>query len=108
MERELAARAFDPALVLAVQAAIAASDALTIFHNGECSSSERHQDALSVFSRVTGVPDLDKARTRFGRILQEKGVIEYSGDPVRRDDADRIAEHTRRFIDFVAKHFPKK
>lgn len=52
MERELAAGALDPALLLAVQGVIAAADALTICHLGIRAAADRHEDAL------VGVPYL--------------------------------------------------
>ncbi len=108
MERELAADAFDPVCVLAVQAAIAGSDAFTIWHLGERSAADRHHDALAVFTRVTVVKDTSDARKHLQRLLAEKTDLEYSGRPVKRADAESIAEHTRRFLDFVAKHLPIK
>lgn len=55
MEQELAAEAYDPALVLAVQSAIAACDAFTIYHRGERSASDRHQDAIEVLTHIADV-----------------------------------------------------
>lgn len=107
MERELAAGAHDPALVLAVQAAIAGSDAFTIFHLGERSAADRHLDALSVFSRVTGVPGLEDARKHLSRLLSEKFAIEYSGDTPRPKEVESLVEHARRFLAWVEKHLPK-
>lgn len=108
MERELALGAYDPALVLAVQAAIAASDAFTIYFIGERSASDRHLDAISVFSRVSGVPDLAQPRSHLTRLLEEKATIEYSGDSPKPKDVERLTQHARRLVDFVAKHLPKE
>ncbi len=107
MERELAAGAFDPALVLAVQAAVAACDAFTIFHRGERAASERHLDALEVLSHVTDVKGLAEAKRHLARILREKNNVEYSGAAPKRKDAEALAVHARRFVDFVAKHLPE-
>src|SRR5437588_12081304 len=79
MERELAARAHDPALVLAVQAAIAASDAFTIFHLGERSAAGRHLDALSVFARVSGAAGPAEAPKHVSGLLPEKLATADSG-----------------------------
>lgn len=107
MERELAAEAYDPALVLAVQAAIAASDAFTIFHLGERSAAGRHLDALSVFARVTGVPGFEDARKHLSRLLQEKFSIEYSGEALKPKEVESLVEHARRFLAWVVKHLPE-
>ena len=103
MERELAADLWDPALVLAVQAAIAAVDALAIRNRGERSAADRHFDALSVLDRVTGVPGIGEARKRLARLLERKSVIEYSGEAIKRAEAEGLAEHARRFVHFVGK-----
>ena len=101
MDRELLAGALDPALVLAVQAAIAACDAFTIRFLELCSSSQRHFDALELFDRVTPVPGTREARVHLVRLLEEKANIEYSGRPVRGDESERLAKHARRFVEFV-------
>lgn len=108
MERELAAHAYDPALVLAVQGAIAASDAFTIFHRGERSAAGQHLDALSVFSRVTGVEGLEEARKHLSKLLQEKFSIECSGKSLKPKEVESLVEHARRFFSWVEKHLPEK
>lgn len=107
MERELAAGAHDPALVLAVQAAIAASDAFTIFHRGERSAADRHLDPLSVFARVTGIPGLEEARKHLSRLLTEKFAIEYSGKALKVREVESLVEHARRFLAWIEKHLPE-
>lgn len=108
MERELAAGAHDPALVLAIQAAIAGADAFTIFHRGERSAAGRHLDALSVFSRVTGVAGLEDARKHLSKLLTEKFAIEYSGDAPKPKEVESLIEHARRFLSWVERHLPEK
>jgi len=108
MERELVARAHDPALVLAIQAAIAASDAFTIYHLGERSAAGRHLDALSVFGRVSGVAGLEEARKHLSRLLQEKFAIEYSGDEIPPKEVESLAEHARRFVGWVVSRLPER
>ena len=106
MERELAAGAGDPALILAVQAVIGASDALTIFHHGERSSAERHEDVLALLSRAAELPGLTVARTHLAHVLRRKSEIEYSGRSLAVKDVSRLAEHARRFVAFVGGHLP--
>jgi hypothetical protein len=106
MEQILAGGHQDPALVLAVQAVIAASDALTIYHLGERSAAGDHQDAISVFSRIPQVPDIDQARTHLNRVLDHKSEIEYSGKALRKKELESIVDHARRFVNFARKHLP--
>lgn len=106
MERVLADGHHDPALVLAVQAAIAASDAMTIYHLGVRSAAGDHQDAISVFSRLRGIPELDRAQTHLQRVLDHKAEIEYSGKSLRRKEFDAVVDHARNFVKFARKHLP--
>lgn len=106
MERELAGDLLDPALVLAVQAAIATTDALAIYARGERSAAERHFDAIAVLERVTDVPGIGEARKHLARLLDRKSAIEYSGEAIRKDEAEGLAEHARRFVRFVGRILP--
>jgi hypothetical protein len=106
MEEVFAGGLNDPALVLAVQAVIAASDAMTIYHLGERSAAGDHHDAISVFSRLPKLPEIDQARTHLSRVLDHKAEVEYSGKPLRKKDVEAIVEHARRFITYVQKHLP--
>jgi hypothetical protein len=106
MEEALAGSHDDPALVLAVQAVIAASDALTIYHLGERSAAGDHQDAVAVFSRLPRLPDIDHARTHLSRALDHKAEVEYSGMALRKKDVDSIVDHARRFVAYARQHLP--
>jgi len=106
MEEVLEAGRHDPALVLAVQAVIAACDAMTIYHLGERSSAAGHQAAVSVFSRLPSLPDIDQARTHLSRVLDQKAEIEYSGKPIRKKDLESIVDHARRFVGYARRRLP--
>jgi HEPN domain-containing protein len=104
MERELAVGAYDPALVLAIQAAIAACDAFTVYHRGERSASDRHQDAVEVFTHVQDVEGVAEAAKHLARLIREKSDIEYSGKPAKPKEAEALVERARRFIEFVERN----
>ncbi|HTF57677.1 MAG TPA: hypothetical protein VK661_10630 [Planctomycetota bacterium] len=104
MDRELQAGFPGNALILAVQAVIAANDAFTIRNLGERCASDRHEDAEAVFARVKAVPGTKEARGHLVKLLKAKGSIEYSGKPVDREKAQRLSEHARRFVEFVRKN----
>jgi hypothetical protein len=106
MEEVLAGGHEDPALVLAVQAVIAASDALAIYHLGERSAAGDHQDAISVFSRLPSLPQIDQARTHLSRVLDHKSEVEYSGRALRKKDVESIVDHARRFVAYARKRLP--
>lgn len=106
MEREYAASSIDPALILAVQGAIAACDALTIFHRGECATADRHEDALEVLNRLTQLPGLTEASGHLARLLRVKGDLEYTGRYPKPQEAGAILNHARKFFEFVEKRLP--
>lgn len=106
MEREQAAGALDPALLLAVQGAIAAADALTIFHRGERASAERHEDALVVFGRLSHLPGIREASVHLTKLLRVKGEVEYAGRYQKPQEVASILGHARRFFEFVERHLP--
>jgi len=108
MERELAAGAFDPALVLAVQGVIAAADALTVYHRGERAAAERHEDALAVLNGLADLPGLREAVWHFAKLLRVKAEVEYTGRYQKPKEAAALVEHARRFFDFVEKHLPQE
>ena len=107
MERELAAGAGDPALVLAIQGAIAAADALTIFYRGERSGSERHEDAVEIVRRLTELDETKNAVRHLARLLRAKAEIEYTGQLPKAKQVKALADHARRFFEFVQKHLPE-
>ncbi|HLF94119.1 MAG TPA: hypothetical protein VJB14_11720 [Planctomycetota bacterium] len=106
MEREQAAGASDPALLLAVQGVIAAADALTIFHRGERAAAERHEDALEVLARLTPLRGIPEASTHLAKLLRAKGEIEYTGRHQKPHEVAALLEHARRFFEFAEKQLP--
>ena len=106
MEREYAAGAADPALVLAVQGVIAAADALTIYHRGERTSAERHEDALEVLGRLGDIPGIKEASAHLAKLLRVKGEVEYTGRYPRPQEVAGLLDHARRFFGFVEKFLP--
>jgi hypothetical protein len=107
MEREVAAGAYDPALLLAVQGVIAAADALTIYQRGERAAAERHEDALEVLNRLTQLPGLAEASGHLAKLLRVKGEVEYTGRYQKPQEVTALLTHARRFYEFVARHLPQ-
>ncbi len=106
MERELAAGAHDPALLLAIQGVIAAVDALTIFHRGERATADRHEDALEVFGRLSPLSGLREASAHLAKLLRVKGEVEYTGRYQKPQEVAALLEHARRLFEYVAKQLP--
>jgi len=95
---------FDAATLLAIHAAIAACDAFTLRHRAERSSSGRHLDAVYVFGAVKNIVGVKEAAGHLKRLLDKKAWIEYSERSPRPEEAQRLCEHARGFLDFVGKN----
>lgn len=92
----------------AIHAAIAAGDAVTVFHVGRRSASDRHEDAVDLLRSL----DLPEAgfRTRvaqFGRLLSLKAKVEYADAEVTRREAADAVRTAERLVGWAREHLPK-
>lgn len=91
----------DSAAVLAVQGAIAAADALTTYFLEERCSSQRHEDAVQVLKRLK-LDGIQAAGTNLARILSQKSTIEYGMTQVKSQDAKKLVERARKFVEYAS------
>lgn len=91
----------DSASVLAVQAAIAAADALTIYFAKERCASQRHEDAVQVLKRLK-LDGIAGVCTNLGRILSQKSSIEYGMTRVKPEDAMKLVERARKVVEYAS------
>jgi hypothetical protein len=95
---------YDSATLPAIYAAIAACDAFTLHYRSERSTPVRHLDAVHVFARVTMIGGVKEAARHLENLLEEKAWIEYSDRSPRPEEAQRLCEHARRFVEFVGRN----
>jgi HEPN domain-containing protein len=91
----------------AVHAAIAAMDAVSVFHAGMRSASERHEEAVDLLTSL-GLPDADfRTRTRqFGRLLRLKTKAEYADTWITAREAGDAVRTAERLLAWVRSHLP--
>lgn len=91
----------------AVHAAIAAMDAVTVFHAGKRSASDRHDDAVHLV-RSLGLPDatLSKTLVQLGRLLGMKIRAEYANARIKRAEAEDAVRTAERIVTWARGHLP--
>ena len=85
----------------AVHCAISACDAILVFHLGLRSSSEYHEDAVSLLSSVSNIPDAGQKSKTLSNILAKKNLVEYEDRDFLENEAQSLIKITTRFFDWV-------
>ena len=86
----------------AIHAATAASDALTIWHLGQRSRGEDHQEVLRLIRGVPGVSE-SKLERQLLDVLSVKNNVEYGGEGISVERAETTVTQARRIVDWVEK-----
>jgi len=108
MRRSLEASEYNAATILAVHAAIAGADALSVYFKGLRHAGDRHEDAVILLSQIKPEDDdFQKNAQRLGRLLGMKYGAEYSEKLVTRSQAEEAARDAERFLSFVKEKLPK-
>jgi len=83
-------------------------DAVTVFHVGKRSASERHEDAIDLV-RTLGLtdPTFAKRLTQFGRLLGLKTKAEYADAVVTRHEAEGAVQSAERIVAWARGHLPR-
>ncbi len=99
---------FQAATANAAHAAIAAMDAVTVFHVGKRSASERHEDAVDLLGTLgLADPTFAKRLTQFGRLLGLKTKAEYADAVVTRREAEDAVQSAERIVAWAPGHLPR-
>lgn len=85
----------------AVHCAISACDAISVFHLGLRSSSEYHEDAVSLLSSVSNITDAGQKSKTLSNILAKKNLVEYEDRDFLENEARSLVKITTRFFDWV-------
>ena len=100
-----AARAFEywnAAGLLAVHAAIAYTDALTIHVGSVKCHGEDHMAAADLLKEIVVMDDAGKkAVIHLLRLLEQKNLVSYSGEIYAQKDVDTIWKHLERYRPWV-------
>jgi len=85
----------------AVHCAISACDAILVFHLGLRSSSEYHEDAVSLLCSLSKIADIEQKSKMLANILAKKNLVEYEDRDFFEDEAKMLIKLTARFFDWV-------
>jgi len=96
---------WDSTALEGIHSAILAADATLIYSKGYKSSSQRHLDVATLITTLS-LDGAKQAARHLTKILDVKGVVEYSGDEYTEQDARDIVKQVERFRNWVARMLP--
>lgn len=99
-EDSAAAGRWRAAGLAAIHAAIAAGDAVCVFHLGERSSAMSHEDASDLLRR-SRLPDAKERAGQLSAVLDLKSRVEYESRPVSEGEARLLLKRSRRLVDWA-------
>ncbi len=91
----------------AVHAGISADDALLVYFHGVRSLSSDHRDAINLTLSLISQDGAQEAASHLRRLIAKKNLIEYEGKVFSRTDAEEVAKHAERFINWARELLPK-
>ena len=94
--------------VLAVHAAIAYNDALTIAYGGRKSTGEDHKRAVDLLREILGNRLSNEAHKDLRQILSLKDTFSYLGAFQRVDNAQKLVDRVTRFGDWAEDMYERR
>ncbi|MEW6041469.1 MAG: hypothetical protein AB1633_08115 [Elusimicrobiota bacterium] len=85
----------------AVHCAISDCDAILVFHLGLRSSSEYHEDAVSLLSSLENISDAGQKSQTLTNILAKKNLVEYEDRDFHENEARLLIKLTTRFFEWI-------
>ena len=106
MEQSLMKEKWNAAGLNAIHTGISANDALLTFHFGLRSVSPKHDDAVKLLISMMKRDDIETKAKHLRRLISVKNLVEYDGRLLSRKEAESIAKHAERFLDWVKSLLP--
>ena len=106
MEQSLMKEKWNAAGLNAIHTGISANDALLTFHFGLRSVSPKHDDAVKLLISMMKRDDIETKAKHLRRLISVKNLVEYDGRLLSRKEAESIAKHAERFLDWVKSLMP--
>lgn len=91
----------------AVHAVISASDAVIVYYGGVRSVELDHREVVGLLHEIIG----EAAATAGGhvsRVIAKKNLVEYEGRSITQAEAREMAEHAKRFLEWVTGMLPRE
>ncbi len=106
MQQSLMKEKWNAAGLNAIHTGISANDALLTFHFGLRSISPKHDDAVKLLISMMKRDDAEIKAKHLRRIISVKNLVEYDGRLLSRSEAESLAKHAERFLDWVRSLLP--
>lgn len=106
MDVSLRVEKWNSAGLQAVHAVISASDAVIVYYGGVRSSEPDHREVVGLLSDIVGSSSGAAAR-HVSRVIAKKHRVEYEGRSLTQAEAREMAEHAKRFLNWVAGMLPQ-
>jgi HEPN domain-containing protein len=106
MQQSLMKEKWNAAGLNAIHSGISANDALLTFHFGLRSISPKHDDAVKLLISMMKRDDVDIKAKHLRRLISAKNLVEYDGRLLSRSEAESLAKHAERFLEWVRTLLP--
>lgn len=90
----------------AIHSGISANDALLTFHFGLRSISPKHDDAARLLTSMMKRDDTETKAKHLRRLISMKNIVEYEGRLFSKSEAESLAKHAERFLNWVKSLLP--
>lgn len=91
----------------AIHAGISANDALLTFHFGLRSISPKHDDAVRLLISMMKRADTETKAKHLRSLLSMKNMVEYEGRLFSKKEAESLAKHAERFLNWIKSLLPQ-
>jgi HEPN domain-containing protein len=91
----------------AVHAVISASDAVIVYYGGVRSVELDHREVVGLLHDIIGEAAATAGR-HVSRVIAKKNLVEYEGRSISQVEAREMAEHAKRFLEWVAGMLPRE
>ncbi len=106
MQQSLMKEKWNAAGLNAIHTGISANDALLTFHFGLRSISPKHDDAVKLLISMMKRDDAETKAKHLRRLISVKNLVEYDGRLLSRSEAESLAKHAERFLDWARSLLP--
>ncbi|HIH96179.1 MAG TPA: HEPN domain-containing protein, partial [Thermoplasmata archaeon] len=90
----------------AVHCVISVNDALLVFFGGIKSVSSNHMDAVRLLTEIIDTDEARKNSNHLRRVIAKKNIIEYENRLFTKKEAEGVALHTERFLNWATSMLP--
>ncbi|MEK6699425.1 MAG: HEPN domain-containing protein [Nitrospirota bacterium] len=107
LDLALAEGKWNSAGLQAVHAVISASDAVIVYYGGVRSVELDHREVVGLLHDIIGEAAATAGR-HVSRVIAKKNLVEYEGRSITHAEAREMAEHAKRFLEWVTGMLPRE